>query len=62
MNSQPCWAYRLLAPRWACWAETHCYMHLGEWLGPAAKVFAAIGPSYDRRLPTKKLLVLSTTT
>ena len=26
----------------------------GEWLGPAAKVIAAIGPSHDRRLPTKK--------
>src|ERR1700737_4260705 len=26
----------------------------GEWLGPPAKVIAAIGPSHDRHLPTKK--------
>src|SRR6266446_3211388 len=25
-----------------------------RWLGPAAKLIAAIGPSHDRHLPTKK--------
>jgi hypothetical protein len=26
-------ANRLLAPSWACWAETHCYVHLAV-VGP----------------------------
>ena len=29
-------------------------MCIWRWLGPAAKLIAAIGPSHDRRLPTKK--------
>lgn len=32
-KSQPRQANKLLAPSWACWAETHCYVHLAV-VGP----------------------------
>lgn len=45
VNSQPCWAYRLLAPRWACWAETHAICTWASGWAQLLKCLQRSGPA-----------------